>query len=189
MIRFVNGVPYAIYLSEHGAGSAYYWSVISKSGNRPITYIARGSHANYATAGTQDYTIALGLIADHTDAGFAWDMTLNYRGYWYDSASNSFSVAGGAGTGGTEMAGETAAWLGWTGHWGDAQYATSASGQFCLFGECHYVGGPTGPVDKNLGRTAVCQTESGCEIFNDIDDLTTQSKKRAVGSVPGMPDF
>lgn len=68
-IRFVNGEPYAIYCSEHSAGSAFYWDVVNFDGDRPITYVGYGGHANYVTAGTQEYTIALGLITDHTDAG------------------------------------------------------------------------------------------------------------------------
>ncbi|KAI0131900.1 hypothetical protein BJ170DRAFT_679798 [Xylariales sp. AK1849] len=176
MIRFVDSKPYAIYLSEHGAGSAYYWDVMTFNGNHPITYIATGSHANYATAGSQDYTIALGLVSDTTDAGYGWDITQNYRGYWYDVTTTEFSIAGGVSTGGTEEANETAMWLSWAGLWGDEQYPDSYSGQYCIFGECHYTSGPTGPEDKNLGRAAVCQDEDNCTIFTDINDLTTQSK-------------
>jgi hypothetical protein len=175
-IRFVNGEPYAIYLSQHGAGSAYYWDVMKFNGNHPITYVATGSHANYAKAGSQDYTIALGLVSDTTDAGFGWDMTQNYRGYSYDVSSGAFTAAGGASTGGTEEATETVDWLSWEGLWGDEQYPTSHSGQYCLFGECRYTSGPTGPVAKNLARTTVCQDDSSCTIFDNINDLTTQSK-------------
>jgi len=42
MIRFYSGVPYAIYLSEHSAGSAYEWSVMQFNGNKPVTYIGNG---------------------------------------------------------------------------------------------------------------------------------------------------
>ncbi|KAK1759088.1 hypothetical protein QBC47DRAFT_371048 [Echria macrotheca] len=178
MIRFVDSKPYAVYLSQHGAGSAYFYSVLEKNGQRPVTYVAHGGHANYATAGTQEYTIAAGLITDTTDKGFAWDPALNYRGYWYDPASKTFTSAGGAGTGGAEQATETATWLNWLGQWGDAQYPNGQNGQYCLFSECHYAAGPTGPVDKNLGRAAVCENESKCTIFNNIDDLTEQTKRR-----------
>jgi hypothetical protein len=179
-IRFVNEEPYAIYLSEHSAGSAYYWDVVDFDGDRPITYIAYGGHANYVTAGTQDYTIALGIISDTTDAGYLWDMTLNYRGYWYDDDTETFSIASGAGTGATEEDGETADWLEWEGAWGDEQYPDSflddlETGQYCVDDECHYSSGPTGPVAKNLGRTTVCQDDSDCTIFDNINDLTTQS--------------
>lgn len=47
-------------------------------------------------------------------------------------------------------------------------------------GECLVESGPTGPVMKNLGRTTVCQDEDDCVIFDNINDLTEQSKKREV---------
>ncbi|KAI1821435.1 hypothetical protein F4861DRAFT_541986 [Xylaria intraflava] len=175
MIRFVSGVPYAIYLSEHSAGSAYYWNIMTFNGQRPITYVANGGHANYATAGSQNYTIALGLISDTTDAGTPWDITQNYRGYTYDVSSGTFSIAGGASTGGSEESSETADWLQWQGAWGDEQYPNGSNGQYCIFGECRYTSGPTGPLDKNLGRTTVCQNDDSCTIFDNIHDLTTQS--------------
>jgi hypothetical protein len=155
--------------------------VVDFDGERPITYIAYGGHANYVTAGSQDYTVALGLVSDTTDAGYLWDMTLNYRGYWYDVSTGTFTVSSGAGTGATEEEGESADWLNWLGTWGDEQYPDGLlddieTGQYCIVGECHYTGGPTGPVDKNLGRTTVCQsTSDSCPIFDNINDLTTLS--------------
>ncbi|KAJ5698762.1 hypothetical protein N7462_000767 [Penicillium macrosclerotiorum] len=180
MIRFVDEEPYAIYVSQHSAGSAYYWDVVDFSGERPVTYVAYGGHANYVTAGTQEYTIALGLITDKTDKGYMWDMTLNYRGYTYDVDADDFVVASGAGTGATEEADETSDWLNWLGHWGDEQYPSGLlddieTGQYCISSECHYTSGPTGPVDKNLGRTTMCEDDDDCTIFDSIDDLTTQS--------------
>jgi hypothetical protein len=146
-------------------------------GSKPVTYIASGGHANYATAGKQDYTIALGLISDTTDAGFGWDMSQNFRGYWYNNATGEFSIASGASTGADEEANETASWLSWLGSWGDQQYPNSHSGQYCIFGECHYVSGPTGPVAKNLGRNAMCQNENSCSIFDNLNDVTIQTKR------------
>ena len=86
MIRFVNGVPKYIYLSEHSSGKAYNFDAIpltDRTDGRPTTYIAAGSHANYVTAGKQEYEgHLLGLIGlyDTTDAGEFWDVTKNYRG-------------------------------------------------------------------------------------------------------------
>jgi len=34
------------------------------NGKRPITYVGNGGHANYATAGKQEYTIAAGIVTD-----------------------------------------------------------------------------------------------------------------------------
>ncbi|CAK7563312.1 MAG: Vacuolar protein sorting-associated protein 62 [Sporothrix epigloea] len=187
MIRFVDGAPTAMYFSQHGSGSAYTWSALNKgsddNSNRPLTYIGNGGHANYAKSGNEDYTVAYGIVKDKTDDGYAWDMAQNYRGYWYDTSSNTFSEAGGNDVGGSEEDSTTtvegATWLQWGGAWGDEQYASSRSGQYCIFSECHYTSGPTGPVEKNLGRTAMCQDESSCTIFTSVDDLTHQSKKRA----------
>ena len=48
MVRFIDGVPSTVYFSEHTGGSAYEYSVVEKSGVRPVTYIGIGTHANYA---------------------------------------------------------------------------------------------------------------------------------------------
>ena len=83
MIRFVNGVPQYVYLSEHSGGSAYTYAALAQTNSRPTTYIAKGSHANYATAGKQDYEggfLADFGLYDTTDAGQYWDVTQNYRG-------------------------------------------------------------------------------------------------------------
>lgn len=52
MIRFLNGVPQAIFYSQHSDGEAFAWSAVAKNGVRPIVYSAGGSHANYATTYT-----------------------------------------------------------------------------------------------------------------------------------------
>ncbi|KAI4522055.1 hypothetical protein K525DRAFT_223654 [Schizophyllum commune Loenen D] len=167
MVRFVDGAPTHVYLSAHSGGYAYTYDAVEKRGVRPVVYVADGSHANYATAGTQKYTIAGSLIEDHTDEGPFWDVALNYRGYWYNAGT--YTAAGGAGTGGAEQANEGVDWLYWGGHWGDAQLPDDDPRQNCIFDiECHYVDGPTGPNSKNLGRTAVCQDEDNCDIKDSI---------------------
>lgn len=47
MVRFVNGHPDTVYYSEHASGSAYKYSTVEKIGDRPVNYIAIGTHANY----------------------------------------------------------------------------------------------------------------------------------------------
>lgn len=152
-------------------------------------YSAAGSHANYATAGTQQiYPIVGNIVTDTTDAGFYWDVSQNYRGYYYDNSSGTVTNAGGADIGGTEQASETVDWLYWGGMWGDEQYPDSDKRQSCALGVsdflktmgknaltfmqiddlCHYQSGPTGPLTKNLGRTAVCQKEDDCTIQTSI---------------------
>jgi hypothetical protein len=131
---------------------------------RATTYIAGGSHANYVSVGKQDYSAPFGLLSDTTDAGPYWDVTQvcpvslsapiidakyrlrtqNYRGFWYDNATSTFTSAGGAGIGASEQSGEGVSWLSFAGMWGDQQYPSSDPRQNCDFGECHYEDGPTG---------------------------------------------
>ena len=74
MIRFLNGVPQTLYLSAHDGGSAYTFDVVPQQDGRPITYIAIGSHANYATSGEHQHDLP-GLY-DYTDAGTAFPMEI-----------------------------------------------------------------------------------------------------------------
>jgi hypothetical protein len=50
MIRFVNGSPDIIYYSAHSGGAAYKYNHtdVTWIGNRPVSYTAIGTHANYA---------------------------------------------------------------------------------------------------------------------------------------------
>ena len=148
MVRFVNGVPQALYLSAHSGGAAYTFNAMPKQNGRPITYIATGTHANYATPGDHEHDLP-GLI-DHTDAGTLWDVTKNFRGFWFDNSTQTFSLASGAAQGATEEAsGEGVGWLQFGGKWGDKQYELLHRGQYCVgipdvATECKLVDGPTG---------------------------------------------
>jgi hypothetical protein len=170
MVRFVNGQPSVVYYSQHTGGSAYQYSAVQKNGVRPVSYAATGSHANYPTAGEQDYEpeVPGGILHDSTDAGFYWDVTKNYRGYWYDVSSQVFTSSGGGGQGGLLQASEGVGWLKFAGMWGDAQIKDLVDGQVCIGQQCIYTAGPTGPWMKNLGRTAVCQNEDKCTIKTSI---------------------
>ena len=146
MVRFVNGVPTAIYLSAHDGGAAYTFNALPNISGRPITYIGVGTHANYASPGTHEHDV---VLDDVTDAGAIWDVTKSFRGFWYDTSSNSFSIASGADVGATDEAGEGVGWLNFQGHWGDKQYALFHDGQYCVgipdvATECKLVDGPTG---------------------------------------------
>jgi len=48
MVRFINGVPDTVYFSAHSGGTAYKYSAVEKIGDRPVSYIGIGTHANYA---------------------------------------------------------------------------------------------------------------------------------------------
>ncbi|KAL1982870.1 hypothetical protein VTN96DRAFT_798 [Rasamsonia emersonii] len=169
MVRYFNGTPAYIYLSAHDGGRAYNYSALEQTDGRATTYVAVGTHANYATAGQQDYDLPFGLLHDTTDKGPFWDVTQNYRGFWFDNSTQTFSSAGGKSTGGEEQASEGADWLKWLGYWGDEQYPDTDPRQYCILDiECAFVSGPTGPIAKNLGRTAVCQKEDDCKIEDSL---------------------
>ncbi|KAI9645269.1 hypothetical protein NHQ30_006004 [Ciborinia camelliae] len=164
MIRFVNGTPQAIWYSQHGNGEAFLYSVVEKSGKRPIAYSARGSHGNYAIPGTHDHTIPdlnlpAGLLQDYTSRGTLWDPVLSSYFYTYDIPSASFTAASeGSPVGAMEF----------VGRWGDAQYPKADRRQKEFFGFWKFVGGPTGPRDKQLGRTKVCPDNGILCIVRDV---------------------
>lgn len=126
-----------------------------------MSYSANGTHANYGTSGAHDHTIPglnlpVGPLEDHCDQGTLWDPTLAAYAYSYDNATNVF----------TPYAGSVSPnWLYFLGQWGDEQLPANTPGQIEIFGEAKYSSGPTGPIDKNLGRTTVCLDESNCEIL------------------------
>ncbi|KAL1296553.1 hypothetical protein AAFC00_000057 [Neodothiora populina] len=172
MIRFSNGEPQNVYLSAHTSGAAYAYSAMTLEGVRPVTYSAVGTHANYATSGSHSiYSILGNLVTDTTSAGYYWDITQNYRGYWFDDSTSTFTSVGGVGIGASEEVGEGVDWLSWLGFWGDEEYPRSDSRQDCVLDLdelCHYESGPTGPLGKNLGRSTPCESNDDCDIKTSL---------------------
>ncbi|KAF2857018.1 hypothetical protein T440DRAFT_512993 [Plenodomus tracheiphilus IPT5] len=154
MLRFQNDSPQAIWYSQHANGQAFTYPTITKhtDGSRPLSYSAKGSHANYAIPGTHDHTIPNlnlpgGVLEDHTDKGVLWDPLLSAWFYRFDARSNGFTALGNSAP--TE-------WLGFNGRWGDEEYPGSDERQRELFGQVKFSSGPTGPADKQLSRKEVC---------------------------------
>jgi len=96
------------------------------------------------TSGDHPYSLPLGLLKDQTNKGPRWDITKNFRGFWYNPSNGAIDAAPGAGSGGDLQPGEGTSWLNFGGQWGDKQWPTSKLGQYCLFDQCNIVGGPTG---------------------------------------------
>ena len=97
------------------------------------------------TSGDQNYDhIPLGLLKDETNKGPIWDVTKNFRGFWYDPSSGAVSSASGAGNGAALQGSEGTSWLNFAGAWGDEKWPTTKLGQYCLGDQCHIVDGPTG---------------------------------------------
>ena len=142
------------------------------------------------TSGDHDYSLPFGLLKDQTNKGPIWDVTNNFRGFWYTPSSGALSSAAGAGSGGLAQPAEGPSWLNFGGLWGDKQWPTDRFGQYCIADECHISDGPTGkraisvdpswratnthpvhpigPLSKNLGRTVPCQDESSCTIITSL---------------------
>ncbi|KAK6520560.1 Vacuolar protein sorting-associated protein 62 [Arthrobotrys conoides] len=162
MVRFVNGEPKYMFLSQHTGGDAYVWEALEKKGKRPVIYSAVGTHANYATAGKQEYIVPFGLLADNTDTGPLWDLSLNSRMYNYNLSNHLLLPS-------ANNPEAPISWFYFDGHWGDKFYPFNDTRQYGLLGEAHYVSGPLGPRWKNLGRTGVCQRDDEeCIIMTQL---------------------
>ena len=164
MIRFQDGKPTTIWYSQHGNGQAFTYSAVEKEGVRPISYAARGSHANYGMAGVHDHTVPdlnlpAGFLLDFTSQGLMWDPTLNAYFYHYDAESATFSSIEDSPVGAMH----------YRGRWGDEQYPEDDPRQNKFWGFYKFVGGPTGPYDKQLNRTLICP-ENGlpCIVHNRL---------------------
>ena len=149
MVRFINSTPTFLYISAHSGGQAFDYSATQKTFGRATTYIAGGTHANYATPGDHLHG-PFNILNDRTDSGALWDVTKNFRAFWFDKDTGIFSLAGGIGNGGFEEAHrcEGPGWIQFKGMWGDQRYPVPEHGQACLdvFGqeECTFDNGPTG---------------------------------------------
>ncbi|KIW25752.1 uncharacterized protein PV07_08907 [Cladophialophora immunda] len=147
MVRFEDGKPTGVYFSHHTSGEACAWedgACLSKQGERPVVFSARGSHANYPSAGSHVHDEAL---IDIADKGRMWDPVKLAYFYHYDPQTETFAAADPGATDPTD-------WLDFNGHWGDKQYPDSDPRQETVpyFGLKKYNNGPNGPKFKHLVR-------------------------------------
>ncbi|KAL5392811.1 hypothetical protein DPSP01_000509 [Paraphaeosphaeria sporulosa] len=154
LVRFEHGVPTAMWFSQHANGEAFAWGTVLKdgaTGTRPVVYAANGSHALYATPGTHDHTLpnlnlpTPLLLVDETDPGPLYDPLLSAYYYAYTPSSRSFTPL-------APTPDAPTGWLYYKGRWGDEEYPKDDKRQHDLLGNKKFVGGPTGPADKQLDR-------------------------------------
>ncbi|RKF60310.1 putative vacuolar protein sorting-associated protein TDA6 [Erysiphe neolycopersici] len=164
MVRFKNGLPEALWLSQHATGQAFTYKAMKKQGDRPIVFSARGTHALFSTGGNHDHTIPnfnlrFGLVVDHTSEGKLWDPIQSAFFYTFNPTSNTI-----------ESVDESPlSIMKFNGRWGDARYPKGVHGQKKFFGNRKYVDGPSGPLDKNLNRKNVCPDKyKDCDIKDKI---------------------
>lgn len=156
MIRFINGAPKFVWFSQHSNGEAFKFEILKKdpSGKRPIAYAANGSHALYATPGPHDHTIpnlnlpVKFLLVDETDDGPLYDPVPSSYCYSYAPSTSTFTPI-------VPTPSAPTGFLRFKGRWGDQEYPDSDKRQDNLVGNKKYVGGPTGPADKQLDRKEV----------------------------------
>ncbi|KAG6058454.1 hypothetical protein E4U32_004607 [Claviceps aff. humidiphila group G2b] len=191
MIRFEHGVPRGIFFSEHEGGQAYAWEAVEKRGIRPVIYSAVGSHAMYATPGEHPYVLPFKMLKDVSDKGPLWDPALNNYAYHYDyTLENNTRLDEDPGDAVAAAAAIAAAenppslvpaaknpdaptsWFHFEGYWGDRLYTLADMRQWRLFGQYHYVTGPSGPKSKRLSRAQMCQRRQ-CRILYKLDPKGT----------------
>ncbi|KAJ4349060.1 Vacuolar protein sorting-associated protein 62 [Ascochyta clinopodiicola] len=177
-VRFHNGVPKAVFFSEHAFGEAYTWDAVEKMGKRvslhtnynkersnthqPIGFSATGTHAMYATAGVHPYVLPGGILHDVTDRGPLWDPTMNMYSYTYDYQRDHLATS--------NLTPEAPiGFFYFAGHWGDKFYPLSDPRQYRFLGQYHYVNGPLGPRFKNLGRQQICQGNGECVLKDTLE--------------------
>ncbi|KAJ9294834.1 hypothetical protein DTO271G3_6396 [Paecilomyces variotii] len=156
MIRFDNGIPQALWYSQHSSGQAFTYDATEKQGKRPIGYSGNGTHAVYSIAGEHDHTIPGfnlpdGLIVDYTDQGVLWDPVQSAYAYSYDATTQTFTPYDES---------YPVNWLYFNGQWGDEQLPDQTE----IFGQVKYSSGPNGPKFKKLVREEVCPS-SPCIVL------------------------
>ncbi|KAG8911482.1 Vacuolar protein sorting-associated protein 62 [Tulasnella sp. 408] len=92
MVRFKDGKPIALHLSAHADGHSFPWSIVEKMGDRPVGYVAKGSHAMYAKPGSKHYSpVPVVGPVDYTNKGILWDPSLNYVATKFDVPTATFT--------------------------------------------------------------------------------------------------
>lgn len=157
LVRFKDGKPTEVFVSEHSFGEAYGYDAVEKIGKRPLIYSAVGSHAMYATPGLHPYILPWGLLHDQTDKGPLWDPLQNFHGYTFNLSTRELLAS-------TDNPKSPTNWFFFGGHWGDRAYPLTDRRQYTFAGQYHYVSGPIGPIFKNLGRKKICQGHGECKI-------------------------
>jgi hypothetical protein len=138
-VRFVDGRPSEIYLSQHSHGQTFTFGDkrLSLVGWRPELYSAQGSHGVYADAARHIYqNLPNGdFLADDTGRGMAWDT-------WNGLVPFAWQAPG--------TYGGSLSWLNVTSRWGNPKSGCEFSEP--VAGECVLNDGPTGPMSKDASR-------------------------------------
>lgn len=132
-----NGRPLVLALSRHCDGTRRPWVRATKRGDRPLVYVALGSHANYSDAGA------------HPHSPKCWPRELR-------DVVRSLQLADHTGSGRTvrprlvTVTSSRPAWMRYAGSWGEDGYVHFANND-----PIAYRGGPPGPAFHKQWRVPV----------------------------------
>ncbi|KAF5383689.1 hypothetical protein D9615_003621 [Tricholomella constricta] len=169
-VRTVNGVATQVDYHAHGdTGSGTLpWSQIKKFDNdqRPVGYVARGSHGFWATAGTFTYVNAVVFqLQDVTsDGGVAWDTKDSLINLAYpESYSGNFD------------------WLNYKGAWGNI--GATNCWWYIFYNECQVVSGPGGPLRSDvLGAAKLASSPSKENMAGPLSQTLGTASTEATSS-------
>lgn len=137
-VRFVNGYPYQVYLSQHSDGDTYMFGDktlalgTQDGGFGAEVYSAEGSHGLYGYTGNIVYkTIVYIDLIDKTSKGIVWDTKDNIEVIVYQTPGQYAGVH---------------SWMNYQGRWGNPQQACIDN--IVDIGVCRLEDGPTGPIRK-----------------------------------------
>jgi hypothetical protein len=132
------GRPLTAAYSRHCSGVKRVWAKVPKRGQRPVVYVALGSHANYFASGTWPHEarcwpeLAVSVLQQNGKA---------LRDYTGRGRSLSPRLA--------RVTASSPSWMEFSGAWGEDQFIFIADGVIT------YGLGPTGPVLKPIWRSPI----------------------------------
>ncbi|KAF3007515.1 hypothetical protein E8E13_005783 [Curvularia kusanoi] len=179
MIRFWNGTPTKVWLSQHGHGEAYTFEALEKNAGRqrPVLYVAKGSHAIYPKKGDSDHvapnmtTTLPFLLVDQCSDGLLIDPLKVSYPYSYtpvavrkDSAQSSRAFRKWCKSRTLPVQEESPSgifraiqswaprpgWLKFNGHWGDQEYDVDDPRHQNLPQYRKHGDGPKGPLFNHI---------------------------------------
>ena len=145
-IRFIDGVPSQVYLSQHDHGQvlSYGDPALQRSDDRIVVYSAAGSHGSYVDAARHTYeSLPNGdSLNDDTSAGTLWDAANNLV-TWSPQPAGSYTGS--------------LSWLNYAGYWGNPESGCDVVG--IDVGYCTLEGGPSSLMGRSVSNPAVMTLE------------------------------
>jgi hypothetical protein len=141
-IRFVNGAPSQVFLSQHDGGGTYAYGdpALFLDNGRPTVFAALGSHGLYTDDARHTYQqLPNGdTLNDDTDHGTVWDTAPGLVTFTPQSTTGPLS------------------WLTYTGRWGNPKEECDLE---LATGECTLNDGPESILPRDVSNPAVWTLE------------------------------